>query len=263
MNQMQEGNTPQSKPSCVNASNLVITVIGILVTGLAVGFIFYSIQQPLINNLDVQVSDLRSQMVLIQSKLSGREESNSQEEIEKTGSEVSSINNDWNLYTNYDLGFSVKIPKDAQKLEMTDLNFAFIYQIGNNIGKQNVVNGYLEKLNSDLPVIDRLKGVPWAILAKDVKDEAELQSLIMQRYGSSCTLGSRQATAQLGTYRYSIEGDGLALDKSQCPINFVMHIIYSPDLGKVAIWDVGQGYNFILDDVGVDHLMTDSFQFIK
>ncbi len=72
MLEKQEGQTPQKSSNCINVANLIMMMVGVLVTGLLVGYIVYSVQQPIIDSLDEQVNDLRYQMNVIQAKISGR-----------------------------------------------------------------------------------------------------------------------------------------------------------------------------------------------
>lgn len=106
-------------------------------------------------------------------------------------------------------------------------------------------------------------GVPWVIEVFPAPDEDAITSFIKNRFGPACTLGPRTETAYAGTFDYTIEGDGLPLDQTQCPVNYLVAIKYSPDAAKAAVWVLGQAPTFWADTAGseaFDVRMAESFR---
>jgi hypothetical protein len=105
----------------------------------------------------------------------------------------------------------------------------------------------------------------WAIVARDVQDDAELDAFIKSRYGSGCSLGEQVASSQEGVYDVRIQGDGKDLSETMCPLNYVTVVKYYPKGGKVIAWDLGQGPTFAADVAYAaiyDQEMVDSFRFL-
>ena len=173
-------------------------------------------------------------------------------------------------YTNENLGFSLNVSlqvkgtgKQSDSLE--------IIESGNVVYLTYKSNYYyaetLKRSKSSLSDIEKTKGIPWGIMVRTVNSEQELTTLIKNRYGSGCSIGSQEQVGDTGTYRVMIKGDGLGMDKTKCPINYVTAVKYSPNLKKAAIWDIGQDVSFVklVNDeiIPLDEEMVNSFIFIK
>jgi len=78
---------------------------------------------------------------------------------EKKTSEIISLDETWNKYTNYKLGFSINIPKFAAISEDNENNIV-------------ISNGSYYK---------------WTLMIKAVKNDNELDKLIKERFGSACS----------------------------------------------------------------------------
>jgi putative hemolysin len=196
------------------------------------------------------------------------------EEVELKG-ELVAIDNDWNLYTNNELGFSVKVPKNVF-IDNNAQEPVEIIESDNVVYISNQSSLYYEKISdllandtdSELSDIEKKKGIPWGMIVRNINNEKELDNFIKEMYGSGCSLGDKKASQQENTYDVTIKGDGLGLDKTKCPINFILHVKYSSEFKKAAIWDIGHDYNFrvtsALDGTGGgDTEMAESFKFVN
>lgn len=105
--------------------------------------------------------------------------------------------------------------------------------------------------------------VPWVIEVFPAVDDTVITSYITNRFGPGCSLSPRTETTHEGMFDYTIVGDGLALDKSQCPVNYAVAIKYSPEVAKAAVWILGQAPVFLADTSGseaFDVKMAESFR---
>ncbi|MFA6521499.1 MAG: TPM domain-containing protein [Candidatus Gracilibacteria bacterium] len=188
-------------------------------------------------------------------------------------SSLEPIDDNWDLYTNYKLGFSVEVPHKG-KLEghlQGNIEY-FAYNEIKAIEKGNIVyissgdeyqNSSIQKsIKSRKTEAKRVQGVSWAILIKKIKNDSQLKSLIKQKYGSSCKLGKKTKSSQEGVFDIEILGDGKDLGETRCPMNFITFMKYYPKLQRVATWDIGQAPNFEVNGEYVDDKMSDSFAFI-
>lgn len=106
----------------------------------------------------------------------------------------------------------------------------------------------------------------WAIVTAQIRDDEELDAFIKDRYGPGCSLGEKTPSSQEGVYDISIQGDGLDLSESQCPINYRTVVKYYPAGERVVAWDTGQATTFAADAsyaVTYDQEMIDSFRFLN
>lgn len=187
------------------------------------------------------------------------------------GTYVAAIPNGFKAYVNNELGFSLNIPintyNNSNKLEPVEVieagNVIYITYKSNYYYKE-MASRIANQISMELNDVKKTDGIPWGVMVRDVNNEQELDELIKERYGVGCSFGSKTLSGQPEIYDVKVKGDGLDLDKTKCPINFILHIKYSPFFKKAAIWDVGQAYNFLVKDVeDADSLMADSFSFIK
>jgi hypothetical protein len=166
------------------------------------------------------------------------------------GTNIVSLDDTWNLYTNYDLGFKIRYPK-----------MSFNYSV-NFIRNDNVI--YIRPgdphsmaiENWDKPAHERIKGIDWAMLIEEVKNEYELNSFIKKVYGDSCSFKNNYNKVN-GAYIISIVGDNCFAHMSN-PV-----VRYDANLNKVATWTLGHDPKFWIDMIGVDSVMINSFQFIE
>lgn len=186
-----------------------------------------------------------------------------------------SAGDNWNLYSNLKLGFSLQIPKEGRleghvrgDTEYFAINKIEIIEKGNIVyissGNEYQYGNIQKSVKSNKSEIKRVKGVPWAILVKKVRSDTQLKTFIKQKYGSSCKLGTKTPSKQKGVFDVEVVGDGKDLDKTKCPLNFITYIKYYPKAKKVATWDIGQAPNFEIDGgEPVDDKMSDSFMFME
>ena len=97
-----------------------------------------------------------------------------------------------------------------------------------------------------------------------INNEAELESFIQDRYGDGCSLGDQVVTDHDGVFDVRIEGDGLDMSETECPVNYMTVLKYYPAENKVASWHMGQSVHF-MDETQMDGYDTDmltSFRFL-
>lgn len=203
---------------------------------------------------------------------------------------TTSIDSAWNLYTNHILGFSMKIPKTATEYGGTCANGTLgerlvplktlEYEKGVYITFEyffdRSANTTCTKIPMDLPTIDTRANawktnptstqfVPsnWNIIVSDITTDADLERFVQNRYGTGCKVGAKTLSTN-GTYDVKVLGDGLDMEETQCPINFMLALKYSPDKKKAATWGIGQEVVFSSEGhtVSYDQDMVKSFTFL-
>lgn len=231
--------------------------------------------------------------------------------FQRKTSEIISLDKTWNKYVNYQLGFSLKVPKETwgywtdckyvvenghptyrpqidldsiKILEDYDKNVITIApeydiklsgetQIKSSLGYVSYYSKCEKTVNS-LEKIKAGEGYPigpnnWSIIIKQVKNDKELENLIKEYYGSSCTLGQKRPTYQSGVYDVDIKGDDKSLFETQCPLNYRSILLYYPEKNKIARWNMGQDVGVFFDpkpkslDKPLDNEMVQSFEFLK
>ncbi len=214
-----------------------------------------------------------------------------------TNSEITDLDETWNLFTDYRLGFSIKFPKEMATLRgscawnqgersyrpevalvpvqiFEESNAVYIaaehfYELAGErrdggktlYGECNPVTNSLDLLQDP----DSFKEPFWKLVVEEVRDDAELDNFIKERYGPGCSVGEQLPSLQEGVYEVKIEGDGKVLAETQCPLNFATAVKYFPAGGKIVAWDRGQSYYFPADvnyAVVHDQEMEDSFRFL-
>jgi formylglycine-generating enzyme required for sulfatase activity len=216
-------------------------------------------------------------------------------------SEIISLDETWNQYINYQLGFSIKFPKTMVSFlgsckwnkEGGDHSYrpdpAFVpVKIFEDAGSAYITAEYYHKLAGETTDVSggrhffaecnqvtnslALLQDPnkphemWKFVGQDVQDDAELDAFIKTHYGAGCSLGEKTPSAQEGVYDVSILGDGKDLEETTCPLNFWHIVKYAPSAHKVIAWNPGQAYTFAaaLDySVVHDHDMVESFHFLN
>lgn len=165
---------------------------------------------------------------------------------DKANSTRVSIDDNWDLYTNYKLGFSMEVPKNvAGMLNNEIVPFEISENDDGTVGM----------------------GMAWRITIKDgIKNDDDLLNFIQSRYMKECLLGDKKESNQKGTYNVSIDENG-ASGGEGCFLNFGIVLKYNPSLQKVANWNTGQtaffwlpGTNSFQDNIDYD--IVNSFKFI-
>jgi len=207
--------------------------------------------------------------------------------VAKDDSELKSLDNLWNLYSNYKFGFSIKIPKETRALYGScrsgdqveepmspvkvfeegnkiyiarefDYEFTDYYKMGEKVFYQNC-----QKKKNDL---SQHNGVLWELLVKEVKNEQELESFIKERFGSGCSLGEKRP--QRGALRVSIEGYFDEKTKEinpECMLNHLYVLMYIPQRNIAVAWSGGQDALFTgrNPETMYDNEMIDSFAVVQ
>lgn len=209
-------------------------------------------------------------------------------------SEMISLDDTWNLYKNYKLGFSIKIPKyslASDSGQMYGKNFkacpgklvsiiaiaddsnAKVYIVPSKIYDQNVK----ECKNVDLALAKKLvlannvDSEQWAITIKNIANENQLTGAVRNYWNDNkCIASNKKATQYAGTFDVSVGPikDTGAGPEDGCFLNWMIGAKYSPESQKLALWNVGQEGVFWLnnnskEDTTYDDAMEESFQFIK
>jgi len=213
-----------------------------------------------------------------------------------TNSEITELDETWNQFTDYRLGFSIKFPKEMatfrgsctwkedqgsyrpevalvpvkifEDTSAVYIGAEYFYELAGE--RQEGGRSFYDECNpvtNSLALLqdpDSFKEPFWKLVVEEIHDEDELDSFIKARYGSGCSLGEQSVSNQDGVYDVQIQGDGKGLD-GQCPINYATVVKYFPAGSKVVAWDRGQSYHFPADvnySVVYDQEMEDSFRFL-
>jgi len=281
---MEETNQDQYNQNFKEPINIwLVVIIAVIITAFIVGGGVYfwqqSVRQAMVNENNSNNNLLQNEIDSLKIQLMESEEEQTNNQLPESSdsnqqSNTTSVDSTWDLYTNNTLGFSIKIPKTVSNINTLDKieviesdNVVYLtYKSDYNYTK------ILSRSQSNLSDIDKTKGIPWAILVKQVKSDNELDQFIKSRYGRTCGLGNKTLSKQEGVYDVSIDFTNWTPgDESGCFVNYLVKIKYSPKLGKVAAWDLGQGDTFLNYDANnkintytvFDNEMSDSFQFIK
>ena len=219
-----------------------------------------------------------------------------EEEVTRA-SGITSLDETWNLYSDYRLGFTIKFPKEVATFrgscywneeqgsyrpkmalvpvkifEGTDAVYIareHYFELAGERVEEN--KSYYDECNQVTNSLDLLRDPErfqepfWKLVAQEIHDEGELDSFIKARYGSGCSLGEQVASAQEGVYDVGILGDGKDLEETECPLNGGTVVKYFPGGGKVIAWNTGQAGTFQADvnyPVFHDLEMIESFNFL-
>ena len=111
------------------------------------------------------------------------------EEVDLKG-ELVAIDNDWNLYTNNELGFSIKLPKkimaNSKQIEALEIKEAgnVVYLTNeSNFYRERILSNLEEQATEELSDIEMTTGIPWGIIVRDIADDKALDTFIKERYG--------------------------------------------------------------------------------
>jgi hypothetical protein len=210
--------------------------------------------------------------------------------IMATGSQLVSLDNTWNQYTNSGLGFTLKIPKETwEQISCTKENNSYHTELGlvpikvfedtksiyikseythKVSGESQQADGTYtfskcDKVVTSLSTLKAEQAVTWNIKIVPINSDAELDQFLKQEYGKSCSLGTKTAATQTGVFDIQIKGDGKDLAETECPINYRTVVKYYPAKHVIAKWDMGQDDSFG-DGKGTsyDDEMKKSFKFL-
>ncbi len=211
-------------------------------------------------------------------------------EPEKT-SELTSLDETWNLYTNHKLGFSIKVPKEILHeygtcqwkddsyrsvaefvpVEVFEgdkiyISTEYYYELTGRTLKPEggATFSGCHKITNTLALLEDRENFyqrKWGILIETIKDKEELDEFVSEQYGSGCVcvLDEKKFSEEKGIYDITVTGEPPA-----CFINYASALKYSSQKNKVAYWGRGQDVTFWGDKnytVVYDREMVDSFRF--
>ncbi len=184
---------------------------------------------------------------------------------------MTSVDSTWNLYTNNDFGFSIKIPKVvtnsagcfADQNNTTTSPVKVFTDSANNavyISTEETYNTQCEEVTNSLSLLqlDENRSPAWKIVFSQIQNNSELDQFIKDVYLPECTVVSLQPAEEDGVFipvlNYGDAGVG-------CFINWVAYTYYSPSKEKAVHWDVGQDVTFFDGTNTFDEDMGNSFRF--
>ena len=163
-------------------------------------------------------------------------------------SELTSLDETWNQYTYYQLGFSIKVPREmmlsygsckwnekggdhsyrpdralvpVKIYEDKENNTVYIaseyyYELAGETTENYVT--YFSECNKVLNSLERVRKElraerghyqqAWDIVVRDVANDNQLESFIKERYGSGCGLGEKTPSEQEGVFNVGIDTGG-------------------------------------------------------
>lgn len=213
-------------------------------------------------------------------------------------SSITSLDASWNKYTNYQLGLSLKVPKQMiefhglcsyndkngdhsyrpqeaavpvkilEDKEMVYIAAEYNYELSGET-KDDTGRTFYSKCDKVTNTVARLSdrenyhSSQWQIVVKEIENDTELEQFLKNRYGEGCSLGAKTVSKQSGVFDIEILGDGLSLGETKCPINYATKVLYYPNKKKVAAWDLGQACSFYYPTIEtcLDTQISDSFTF--
>lgn len=103
----------------------------------------------------------------------------------------------------------------------------------------------------------------WRIKVATVNGDTALEQFIKDNYGKGCKLGTKTLISN-DTYKVTVQGDGKDLEQTECPLNYMYAVRYSPSRQKAASWGIGQSINFSSEGnkTAYDTEMVNSFRFL-
>lgn len=274
---------------------VTLIIFSFIASGLATGGIWWWHKEQ------IKKQNEETERKIFEIKNRQRERNENREREKNKKSELKEVDKNWNLYTNFNLGFSLKVPKfnyspegsckwvggndNSYRLENAlvpvvyfeeDDNVyiapSFYYKL---IGEKKYGSGnkgytykysQCKKITTNLELLENNQEIfqkGWKITIKKVYSEKDLEKIIKEKYGKGCSIGSKKASSsQEGVFDIEIKGDGNNFEESECPLNYRYTIKYFPQKNLVAYWNLGQAYSFLnILQIGLDEEMVESFKF--
>ena len=215
--------------------------------------------------------------------------------------EIKPINEDWNHYFNYRLGFSMVLPTSMFRNDA----YCTWHEEGDNSyrpleGKLPVVviegedrvyitsqydtlltrpthipngAGHITKFGgcelreNDLQLVSNRDNSSyiWEIVLLPITSDADLETLIDEVYGECFSMGEINAVEGKDYFQVKVMGDGKPVEESECFLRGGYIFFYSPELQVAATWLTGQSIHFPSGDENKgsqDGAMLSSFEFI-
>ncbi|MDA3802330.1 MAG: hypothetical protein PF488_00300 [Patescibacteria group bacterium] len=221
-----------------------IILFSVIATLFIIVLTFYNKTSRLITNLNKSSSNLEYTMNYQNSK--------------ETKSNIEVVDKTWNKYINYDLGFEINYPKSTGfgPVEIKESGDV-VYIISSDLEKEEI------KERENMGDFDKVKGIPYAILIKEVENTDELKQFVKNRYGENCTLGEITLNKEDDLHSVKVFSTDVinSTEPGACIMNFVYKIVYDRENGKVAAWDMGQAVNFMEGENVYDNEINRSFKF--
>ncbi|MBD3300748.1 MAG: hypothetical protein GF347_05355 [Candidatus Moranbacteria bacterium] len=206
----------------------------------------------------------------------GIQKINPKEKVDDQDKKLMVEDNDWRLYTNDRLGFSIKVPQKILDKNCGEkdgkVNFK-IFEDGNKIyfSSEKVYSFKTKQCYSNsLDIVKNWRGSDyffgvWEVRVNNVNNETEAQNNLKEYFGNSCIIDTKENAIQEGVFDLKLkDSKGLGCN-GQCCLNYIYVIKYSDKYKKVAYWSIGQDSNFVIENKsnsgGFDFEMAESFQF--
>lgn len=215
-------------------------------------------------------------------------------------SEFVPLDDTWIQYTNYQLGFTIKVPKTMAHYygsckwseEGGDHSYrpepaivpVKVFEDGNTVYiaseyyyellGETVEDGVsyfaeCQAVTNNLALLqapENFYQAKWTIVMQEIQDDVQLDAFIKTRYGAGCSLGEKTPwNLQEGVFDVGILGDGKPMETTECLINYATVLKYYSDGNRVISWHLGQTFTFPGDveySVIYDGEMVDSFRFL-
>jgi len=217
--------------------------------------------------------------------------------MELGGSESNDSVESWQTYENKKYGFSFKYPlmaynslgdceritengsnsyqpkgamvpvKIYEENDITIVDFEYSYQLKDEKKQIDGTTKYgsCEKVTNNFKNANSESPKTWRIKIAKAESDIELNE-VLKVYGSACSLGEKKLVSD-GLYRVSMDGDGLDLGATKCPVNYGTAIFYASEQQRVYYWDLGQSPLFFsgsdVDSITYDPEMVKSFKLIN
>lgn len=190
-------------------------------------------------------------------------------EKQKIGSVINELDSEWNEYINYDLGFSINIPKQSYLGSSVDA-FTAVKVFEDDGGVYIAGEKEIDLQTGQLKAVT-LEGIKnrstetWRVLIKNVASEDALASFLKQRFYSGCEIRDLKESTQKGLFDVLMATSGPDVPESEyCFINWITIIKYSPEKQKLAQWNIGQDASFFTENFEktYDSDMAQSFRFL-
>lgn len=162
---------------------------------------------------------------------------------------IKSLDGKWNLYTNEELGFSIKVPKEI-------CTFSTEGKITNCPENYTEPFGVFEKENNKVYLGTACEendcSNDWIITVAKAENDQDVIKFIKEITANQCDKFTQIGDRQLGVSLINITTDG-----KQCVLPFGYYLWYG--YGKIAYLPIGQGPNFPLSPVNNEPFAKNEF----
>jgi len=199
-----------------------------------------------------------------------------------------SLDNTWNLYTNYQLGFSLKVPKistGAAPCAWNDKNgdhsyrpasgpvpvkifeepngiyvdHEYTYKLTGETKENN--RSFFSGCDKETITLSSLKSErqTWHIISEKVTNNQELLAFVKKNFQPGCEIAGKKPSSQTGVFDVEVK-DERPPETSECFLNYMYVLRYIPEKGVAFTWDMGQEVKFYSDNnASYDGEMLKSF----